>query len=498
MMHSSAFQFTIYAFLVFFTLWTGTLSCSVKYGEKPSAICEKRFFVPDIYPDYTDISIPPNIAPLNFVVKEAAEKVYLKITGSHEGEMESFGKDRISFKEKKWKQLVSANQGGSLTFSLFTKQEGCWIAWQDFSVQVENSPIDPYLVYRLIEPGYEKWHIVGIYQRSLENFEETPVIRNDMTGYGCINCHSFCNGDPEQFLFHMRAANNGTYIIREGEIEKLRTKTDRTISNLVYPYWHPSGKYITASVNDTHQFFHAVKDKKMEVFDMESDVVIYDVENQTILSRASLLTKDAFETFPSFSPDGQWLYFCTTPATTMPEKYEQIRYHLCRMAFDENKGILHMPIDTLVHADSVSTSFPRISPDGHFLMYTETAYGQFPIWHKDAEIRMIDLKTGSQMDMSAVNSQDTESYHSWSSNSRWVVISSRRDNGLYTLPYIAYIDEQGKPSKPFLLPQKYPDFYDYLLYSYNIPELARGKIQTNPYQIQHVSTKGQAEQIKFK
>ena len=94
-------------------------------------------------------------------------------------------------------------------------------------------------------------------------------------------------------------------------------------------------------------------------------------------------------------------------------------------------------------------------------MYTETAYGQFPIWHPDAEIRMMDLENRTAMDMSALNSPDTDSYHSWSSNSDWVVFSSRRDNGLYTLPYICYIGKDGKPSKPFLLPQEDPDKYDY-------------------------------------
>jgi len=157
-----------------------------------------------------------------------------------------------------------------------------------------------------------------------------------------------------------------------------------------------------------------------------------------------------------------------------------------------------MPVDTLVYADSISVSFPRISPDGQFLMYTETAYGQFPIWHKDADIRMIDLRSGTFVDTSVMNSEDTESYHSWSSNGKWVVFSSRRDNGLYTLPYLTYINEEGKPSKPFLLPQKDPEFYDYLLYSYNIPELVKGEVKIDPYKIQQTAMKNQLEQINFK
>lgn len=131
-------------------------------------------------------------------------------------------------------------------------------------------------------------------------------------------------------------------------------------------------------------------------------------------------------------------------------------------------------------------------------MYTETAYGQFPILHPDAEIRMMDLENRTAMDMSALNSPDTDSYHSWSSNSDWVVFSSRRDNGLYTLPYICYIGKDGKPSKPFLLPQEDPDKYDYQLYSYNIPELTKGAVEVSPYEIQQVAEKNKPEQVRFK
>jgi Tol biopolymer transport system component len=236
----------------------------------------------------------------------------------------------------------------------------------------------------------------------------------------------------------------------------------------------------------------------MEVFDLESDVIVYDVQNKEILSKASLITKEHFETFPSFSPDGKWFYFCSTPAQEMPNNYDKVRYNLCRVAFDAEKKEFVMPIDTLVHADSLSSTMPRISPNGRFLMYTETAYGQFPIWHTGAELRMIDLENRQSIDMSTMNSPDTESYHSWSSNSQWVVFSTRRDNGLYTLPYICHIDKNGKPSKPFLLPQENPDTYDYLLYSYNIPELTTGPVEVSPYEIEHAAKNLEAEQIQFK
>lgn len=470
----------------------------VSCPEKITTVSKEHTEQPPVFPDYRSVTIPYNIAPLNFRLEIPVEACYAKVEGSGSDALECYGTDQIRFTPKEWSALLSENKGRSFSVTVSTCTDGEWTRWAPFSITVSERPIDSHLVYRLIEPGYEKWHIVGIYQRDLESFDERPIIRNDMTGYNCVNCHSFCMNDPNRMMFHMRAENGGTYLVQDGRIEKLNTKTDGTISNMTYPYWHPSGNYITTSVNDIRQFFHSVKEKKMEVFDLESDVIVYDVKRNEILSKASLITKDAFETFPSFSPDGKWLYFCSAPARQMPADYDKVRYNLCRVAFDADKGEIQFPVDTLVWADSLSYTFPRISPDGRFLMYTETAYGQFPIWHTDAEIRMLDLENRTQVDMSALNSPDTESYHSWSSHSDWVVFSTRRDNGLYTLPYISLIGKDGTPSKPFLLPQADPDAYDFQLYSYNIPEFAKGAVEVSPYAIQEAARKNKPVQVRFK
>lgn len=480
-------------YALFCCLLLTACSWGTQRPEKASSQAEE----PEIFPDYRDVTVPVNISPLNFRLTREADHQYVLITGEKGGRLECDGQRSLRFDPDAWRKLLEENAGSSLTLTCSSREAGGWKTWKSFQIHVDERPIDSHLVYRLIEPGYEKWHIVGIYQRDLESFDEKTIIRNDMTGYNCINCHSFCMNDPNRMMLHMRAVHDGTYIIRGKEIERLKTKTKQTISNLTYPYWHPSGKYITTSVNDIKQFFHAVKEKKMEVFDLESDVVVYDVEQHKILSAASLITKDAFETFPAFSPDGKWLYFCSAPACEMPADYDKVRYHICRMAFDAGKGALQLPVDTLVRADSLSYTFPRISPDGRFLMYTETAYGQFPVWHKDAEIRMLELETRQPVDMTLLNSADTESYHSWSSQSDWVVFSSRRDNGLYTLPYICRIQADGRPAKPFLLPQEDPEKYDYQLYSYNLPELVTDEVTISPYAIQQRAHEGPTTQVAF-
>ena len=98
-----------------------------------------------------------------------------------------------------------------------------------------------------------------------------------------------------------------------------------------------------------------------------------------------------------------------------------------------------------------------------------------------------DLETGETRPMDEVNSPDTDSYHDWSSNSRWFVFSSRRDDGLFTRLYIAHIDENGRAGKPFMLPQRDPkDYYDGLFRSYNVPEFVTGPVSLDKRSAQKV------------
>jgi hypothetical protein len=113
------------------------------------------------------------------------------------------------------------------------------------------------------------------------------------------------------------------------------------------------------------------------------------------------------------------------------------------------------------------------------MVFTLSDYGNFSIWHRDADLYKLDMTTGSFDAIDAINSPEAESYHSWSSNSRWMIFSSRRTDGLYTRPFISFVDDYGNFSKPFMVPQKDPDFYDDLLRSFNIPEFVTGKIKTD-------------------
>jgi dipeptidyl aminopeptidase/acylaminoacyl peptidase len=136
----------------------------------------------------------------------------------------------------------------------------------------------------------------------------------------------------------------------------------------------------------------------------------------------------------------------------------------------------------LIDAESIGMSalLPRISPDGRYLLFSMAEYGTFHIWHKNSDLYLLDFQNNTIRSLEEVNSKDTESYHSWSSSGRWIVFSTRRDDGSYTRPYIAYFDEQGRAGKPFILPQKDPDFHLDFLKSYNIPEFMKEPVGISP------------------
>jgi hypothetical protein len=356
------------------------------------------------------------------------------------------------------------------------------------------------VAYRLIEPGYETWNRLGIYQRCLEDFTQTPVMTNEDTDRNCMNCHSFCNRDPQKMMFHMRARNGGTFTWDGSIIEKLNTKTPQTLSALVYPRWHPSGKYIGFSVNDIAQFFHSTNPNRIEVYDSVSDVVVYDVENHQISTSPLLTDTTRFETMPAWSPDGKTLYFCSSAQPKMPQGYQDVRYSIRSIAFDPESFSFGDRLETVYDAmaSGKDATFPRVSPDGRFLLFAETAYGCFAIWHKDADLRMIDLQDGTLHRLDEINGPDADSYHCWSSNSRWIIWASRRLDGLYSRLFIAHIDADGTPSKPFLLPQKDPGFNELLLKSFNVPEFITGPVTFDPKEMAHIAKTDPGIDVSFR
>lgn len=473
-------------------------------GCGPSHVTDahRETTLPAIFPDYIGVTIPTDIAPLNFCPADSSVvAIDVTLTGARSGRLHTSGKDVTHLSPKAWKELLAANAGDSLSLTVrLQNAQGAWTEYLPFGIHISTDSIDYGLVYRLIAPGYEVFSHMGIYERELASYREQALLENTQVN-GCMNCHSFNRCDPRDLSLHIRGSHGGTVLRKEGQTTVYNTATDSTLNACVYPYWHPTGNYIAYSTNNTRQGFHVTAEKRVEVFDLASDLHVYDIERNELLASHLLRRDSVWETFPAFSPDGKWLYFCAAQARSIPREVKEVRYNLCRIAFDATQGQFGDRIDTLVYAEKQgkSVSFPRPSFDGRYLMYTLSDYGNFSVWHPESDLWLLDLATKESTCLSGVNSPDADSYHNWSSNSRWFVFGSRRDDGLHTRAYLCHFGNDGKAGKPFLLPQKHPRrFYDEQFRSYNIPEFVTGPVELDRMSTGKRITDSQRKAVGFR
>ena len=483
-------------------------------SSRPTSIPESYTDVADsavIYPDYCGVTIPPNIAPLNFMVTDTlADSFVADINGVICGATEN---GKFDIDSTAWRRLLVDRRGKDIQVTIYAHRQQKWLRHPSFTISVAEEDIDPYVTYRLIEPGYELYFQLGIYQRNLTNFDVNTIYENNRDHNTkephCINCHNFQNNDADRMYLHVRENYKGTVFTNGKEAHKIMIKHDSILASGAYGHWHPTLPLVAYSTNLTQQVFHMHYPEKIEVYDRGSDLLFYDVEHNSV--RHILRTSDHFETFPCWSADGTRLYYCDA---RLPEfeyenfdaslvmHYDSLFYDLYSIPFDTITYTFGEPrLEVNASAMGLSCSVPRFSPDGRYLSYALAKYGQFHLYHKSSDLWMQDLTqphesllpTENSYPLTATNSDNSESYHSWSSNSRWIVFSSRREDNDYTRSYIAYIDRKGQGHKAFLLPLRDPEYNLLLMKSFNVPELPRNAISVSRSTMNHVILNTEAE-----
>ena len=422
-----------------------------------------------MFPDYADVTIPCNIAPLNFRVG-GCNRIQVTVKGER-GEYHFKGKKSlVKFPVSRWHSMLEAEKGGVLTVDVAAQgSRGQEDYTRSFSWTIASDSIDRFLSYRLIEPAYEVWDRIQIVERDVENFNTVVLGDNRSAGHSCMNCHT-TNRDGTSFM-HLRGANGGTVLNRNGNVVKLNTKTEKT-GNTVYGDISRDGRYGVFTTADITFAIHSRRDLRMEVYDRRSDLVVLDFDSLTVTDSPAVNNDEYQETFPCFSADGTAIFFCRARHLEQPDSTVDMHYDIAVIPFDRETGKMGDKVFTLVSAgSSLSFSHLKVSPDGRWLMATAAQYGTFPVWHEESDLWLIDLKDRKVDMLPQVNAFGADTYHSWSSNGRWVVFASKRDDLVYGRPYIVHIDKDGTAGKPFVLPQSDPDKYRMTLKSFNFPEL---------------------------
>ena len=186
---------------LFYTLFVIYLFINGCDSQKPDGEAADR--VAGISPDYSNSVIPPNIAPLNFIVKEAGNSYYIDIFCENDEDHIIINQksNKIQIPQKQWHRLLQKNRGQTLYIDISVRElSGQWLKFNTIKNQIVDEEIDSYIAYRLINPGYVLWWEMGIYQRCLENFDESTVFSNKLTKMNCMNCHCFCNNNPDRII----------------------------------------------------------------------------------------------------------------------------------------------------------------------------------------------------------------------------------------------------------------------------------------------------------
>ena len=461
-------------------------SCNRTSEVTPAAVLDRP---PRIDPDYTSLVIPPNIAPLNFRIEEDGWDYRVRISTDGASALElrcPDGQCRIPMKA--WRKMLASNKGRCLYYDIFVRRrDGTWVGFQQLKNTVAREPIDSYIAYRWVLPNKSRTYIKGIFQRNLETFERSALMTLQDDTFDCFNCHTFHQQNPDRFLFHVRLKHPGMMLTMDGKTRKINTQQPPMFRPLAYASWHPDGVHIAATLN---QFFgHHPSDERLYYFqavEKRGDLVVYDVEKNTISTTREVFENEYIETHPAWSPDGRYIYFvrCRDRPLRTAADLEGFKFDLMRIAYDTARDTWGSPEAVMAYSElGTSCSFPCPSPCGRYMLHILADKTTYPIHQRSSDVCVLDLGSKEYRKLDNVNSDLAESYPRWSSNGRWFSFVSNRRDGLSAVPYFAYFDEQGEAHKAFVLPQKDPGFYDTFIDTYNVVEFVKSKVEISEFEL---------------
>jgi hypothetical protein len=433
---------------------------------------------PTIRPDYSNSVIPPNIAPPNFTIADSGER-FAVVISSLRGPNISLvsASPEVTIPPGRWRRLLEQNVGNDLKLQIYIRRNGRWHSFSPITNRIAPEPIDRYITYRKSYPQFYMKDRLEILQRDLESFDEELILSPKV---GCFNCHTFYRHSTDKFLFQARFFGKNYLLLHDQGKTSLITPVLRRPGSS-YASWHPNGNLIAFATDAkvSVSVFAAGKgaEEVLEYTDLDGDLAVYNIQRNTMSTTAAISREDRVENQPAWSPDGKFLYFLSAPKVAK-EDFVKVQYDLQRIGYDADRDAWG-EVETLVSAreTGLGATFPAPSPDGKFLLFCMTDRGSFSIVRQGTDLYLMDLEKKSFRKLE-INSNHSDSYHAWSSNSRWIVFTSKRGDGIFGKLFFSYLDSNGIAHKPIVLPQQDPRFYESFTKSYQ-----RAEFTTAPFKV---------------
>ncbi len=346
-------------------------------------------------------------------------------------------------------------------------------------IRTSKDPVGDSIFYREVplpfitavqDPSRIRWRF-----GSIDSQDRPPVVLEDLPV--CGNCHSF-SGDGSVLGLDVDYGNDkGGYAIlpvskqMEMNDEKIITwsdykKNDGEATFGLLSQVSPDGRYVISTVKD-RAVFVATPDiwYSQLFFPIKGILVVYDTRTGTFQPLPGADDPEYVQSNPTWSPDGKSIVFARSKAyrkevianatsVLLSEKdvpefvndKEPFKYDLYRVPFNAGRGGKAEPIEGASH-NGKSNYFAKFSPDGKWIIFCKAE--NYMLLMPDSELFIIPAAGGEARRLRA-NTPRMNSWHSWSSNGRWLVFSSKA-NTAYTQLFLTHVDEDGESTPPVVL-----------------------------------------------
>jgi len=444
---------------------------------------------------------PPEIAAPTFMWEDEIERVDRWLVSI------SFEEKDLSFNvftnqpqwrpdSTQWEKIKAQSINQNAKIAILGVKGANIVSGSDVVIRTSLDSVNASIFYRDVPLPFEfaNKNLTNIRWRlgDISKAHESKVMLTNMPV--CGNCHSFTK-DGKTLAMDVDYANDkGSYVISKIEKETVlsmdkimswsdyrRDDGEKTFGLL--SQISPEGRYAASTVKD-RSIFVPLDDLMISqlFFPIKGIISIYDRETDKIWALPGASDPKYCQSNPNWTPDGKYLIFARAQAYRSKEieKYKEavlptsvaaefidgkreFKYDLYRIPFNNGKGGTPEPIPGASN-NNMSNYFPRVSPDGKWLVFTQAK--NFMLLQPDSKLFIMPIQGGEPREMMCNNSM-MNSWHSWSPNSRWLVFSSK-ERGAYTQLYLTHIDENGNDTPPvlvenFVLPNRavnIPEFVD--------------------------------------
>lgn len=334
-------------------------------------------------------------------------------------------------------------------------------------LRISRDPADSYIVYRLVAPPFSSSKTPDLFLRDIR--EDEPRVFLSARRKYCVNCHSFSSkqGNVGKLSLQVRSLAAvgqklpvylGVYDIdrRTG----YRVQLPFQIQMTTFMDWSPDHERLAFSANQKIVALEPILYETQLAGMSTSDIAICDLTRNEAYLLPGASDPNMLEIYPRWSPDGSRIVFSRSPVGSHPAN---VHFDLYVIPVDGGKQSVAQPIEDAAD-NGRSNYFPRFSPDGKWFSFCQCDGGDLIRSSSDLYLKAGDLKgPAHRLECNAPYAAD--SWHSWTSNSRWLVWASKRDGGIYAYLYLTHIDEAGHASPAIRVPMKKKPHA-----SFNVPE----------------------------